>query len=286
MIADAVIVPLRALQPLIDELISGSLECAGAIWRWTIKKGSCMRPGFSERTFEFCFNAEFCQTLGGLLVSHPHIPSQQIEKDLGYDVEFKLQQGQYTSSIFIQHKVAHFAESRAGRNGHFYDHHQGSYFRFALDNEQHNTLCELSRTKGDAYYCAPSFHLSHELEQHFRADSISDNSLLLDPLDVGDITDNNRHNITFAPGGINPAMHSEVRKFERPHHASKEDMPKFKKKDIDYSYFEEVSDEIVQRTVQSKFRDSFTRSVERMKPLQKAQFLLGRVYKVSWVLVP
>ncbi|MDZ7842169.1 MAG: adenylosuccinate lyase [Gammaproteobacteria bacterium] len=245
-----------------------------------------MRPGFSERTFEFCFNAEFCQALGGLLVSHPHIPSQQMEKDLGYDVEFQIRQGQYTGSIFIQHKVAHFAEARAGRNGEFFDHHAGPYFRFAVDNEQHNTLCELSRTKGDAYYCAPSFHLSHELEGHFRASSISGNSLLLDPLDVGDITDTERHNITFAPNGLNPALYSDVRRFKRPHRANKDELPEFKKRKIDTAYLEEVSDEIVNRTVRSKFRGSVTRSVERMKPLEKAQFLLGRVYKVSWVLVP
>lgn len=245
-----------------------------------------MRPGFSERTFEFCFNAEFCRALGGLLVSHPHIPSQKMEKDLGYDVEFKIQEKKFTSSIFIQHKVAHFAEVRVGKNRQFYDHHGGPYFRFAVDNEQHNTLCELSRTKGNAYYCAPVFHLSHELEKHFRGQSVANYSLLLNPLDVGRINDVNRHNISFGPDGENSALHSEVRGFDKAYRASKEGMPEFKKREITSSYFEEVSAEVRVRTIESKFKDSVTRSVERMKPLQQAQFLLGRVYKVSWVLVP
>lgn len=58
-----------------------------------------MGPGFSERTFEFCFNAEFCQLFGGLLASHPHIPSQREEKDLGYDVEFVIRHTRPTAPI-------------------------------------------------------------------------------------------------------------------------------------------------------------------------------------------
>lgn len=245
-----------------------------------------MRPGFSERTFEFCFNAEFCKLLGGLLVSHPHIPSQQIEKDLGYDVEFKIQQSQYSSSIFIQHKVVHFAEFRSGRNSQFFDCHNGPYFRFPVDNEQHNTLRELSRTKGDAYYCAPCFHLSHELEGHFRADTIAINSLLLDPQDVSDIIDDDRHNVTFSPGGGNPTLHSKPKRFKKTYRVSKEKTPDFKKRKINSEYFEDVSDEVFYRTVNSKFKKSVTRTVQGMRPLQKAQYLLGHVYKVSWILVP
>jgi hypothetical protein len=139
-------------------------------------------PGFSERTFEFCYNAEYCQINAALLATHPHIPSQNAEKDLGYDVEFKINEGNYTKSLFLQHKVSSYAEVRAGRNAQFYAAHGGPYFRFVVDNEQHNVLCELSRTKGNAFYCGPRFHLRHELETHFRGPSIAANSVLLDPL--------------------------------------------------------------------------------------------------------
>jgi hypothetical protein len=173
-----------------------------------------MNAGFSERTFEFCFNAEYCQANAALLASHPHIPSQRVEKDLGYDVEFKLQQGLYTRSVFFQHKVASFAEKRAGRNANFHVAQGGPYFRFGVDKEQHNTLRELSRTLGNAFYCSPRFHLSHELETHFRAGTIAPGSILLDPLDVAAIVDNNRHNITYNPQGLNPTLHSEPHQFK------------------------------------------------------------------------
>ena len=72
-----------------------------------------MKPGISERTFEFCYNAEFCQRHRALLASHPYLPSQNAEKDLGYDVEFEIRTRRFTRSIFLQHKVAHFAEHRS-----------------------------------------------------------------------------------------------------------------------------------------------------------------------------
>jgi len=132
-----------------------------------------MRPGFSERTFEFCYNAEYCQVNSALLATHPHMPSQRAEKDLGYDVEFKINNGHYTRSLFLQHKVSSFAEVRAGRNAPFYAVHGQPYFRFSVDNEQHNVLCELSRTRGNAFYCAPRFHFRHELETNFRGSSVA-----------------------------------------------------------------------------------------------------------------
>ncbi len=111
------------------------------------KRGVLVGPGFSERTFEFCYNAEYCQINAALLATHPHIPSQNAEKDLGYDVEFKIHEGNYTRSLFLQHKVSSYAEVLAGRNAQFYAAHGGPYFRFVVDNEQHNVLCELSRTR-------------------------------------------------------------------------------------------------------------------------------------------
>ena len=245
-----------------------------------------MNPGFSERTFEFCFNAEYCQVNAALLASHPHLPSQQMEKDLGYDVEFRLQHGQYTRSIFFQHKVSAFAENRAGRNAHFFNAHGGPYFRFPIDNEQHNTLCQLSRTKGNAFYCAPRFHLSHELETHFRAGSIGSNAILLNPVDVGDIFDNDRHNITYAPCGANPTLHSEIRRFKKHYSGGEENRPTLKQGVFDRGYIEELSEELITRTRDSRFHKSITRAVERSRPIEKVQYLLGRVYQVTWVLLP
>ncbi|PMR72068.1 adenylosuccinate lyase [Billgrantia endophytica] len=245
-----------------------------------------MNPGFSERTFEFCFNAEYCQANAALLASHPHIPSQQLEKDLGYDVEFRLRQGRYTRSVFFQHKVSSFAEHRAGRNARFYDCHNGPYFRFSVDNEQHNTLCALSRTKGNAFYCAPRFHLSHELEARFRAVDIAAHAVLLDPLDVGEILDRDRHNITYCPAGMNATLHSDPRPFKQTYAGARDRSPHLRENKIDEEYVESLSDELLYRTRDSKFRSALTREVERASPVKRAQIILGRVYQVTWLLLP
>lgn len=245
-----------------------------------------MGPGFSERTFEFCFNAEYCRSNAALLASHPHIPSQQAEKDLGYDVEFRIRHGHYTKSIFFQHKVSSYAETKAGRNAHFFDAHAGPYFRFPVDNEQHNTLFELSRTKGNAFYCAPQFHLSHELETHFRSSGIASKSILLDPIDVGQISDTDRHNITYGPMGSNPTLHSETRRFERHYSGGKENSPKLRESRLNLDYIEELSSELLNRTRNSRFRVALTPALERARPIEQVQVLLGRVYQVTWLLLP
>ena len=245
-----------------------------------------MSPGFSERTFEFCFNAEYCQLNAALLATHPHIPSQRAEKDLGYDVEFRINEGNYTRSLFLQHKVSSFAEVLAGRNAAFYAAHGQPYFRFTVDNEQHNVLCELSRTKGNAFYCAPRFHLSHELESRFRGSSIAASSILLDPLDVGDVVGEERHNITYDALGQNPTLHSEPRRFKRAFGGGREQAPELKHQTITAVYVHELSDELVRRTRDSKFRRSLTLELEWSRPIERAQILLGRVYQVTWLLLP
>ena len=244
-----------------------------------------MSPGFSERTFEVCYNAEYCQINAALLATHPHIPSQRAEKDLGYDVEFKIKHGHYTRSLFLQHKVSSFAEVRAGRNAHFYAVHGQPYFRFSVDNHQHNVLCELSRTKGNAFYCAPRFHLSHELEAHFRGAAVASNAILLDPLDVGDIADTDRHNVTYYALGQTPTLHSEVRRFERAYGGGKENAPELRRQAITEEYVEALSQELVRRTKGSRFKQSVTAELERAKPIERAQILLGRVYQVTWLLL-
>jgi hypothetical protein len=243
-------------------------------------------PGFSERTFEFCYNAEYCQLNAAMLATHPHIPSQRAEKDLGYDVEFRIAEGNFTRSLFLQHKVASFAEVRAGRNAKFYAVHGKPYFRFSIDNEQHNVLCELSRTKGNAFYCAPRFHLSHELESRFRTASVVENSILLDPADVGDVTDNERHNITYDAQGQNPTLHSELRRFRRSFAGDEEHAPELKRQPITKEYIHALSNELVRRTEESKFRRSLTKELVRARPIEQAQILLGRVYQVTWLLLP
>jgi hypothetical protein len=244
-----------------------------------------MSPGFSERNFEFCFNAELCKSLKGLLASHPFIPSQQMEKSLGYDVEFKLHHGSFKTSVFLQHKVSHFAERLAGKNERFYRSYNAPYYRFSIDNDQHNTLHDLSANRGNAFYCAPIFYSTTHLETYFFSGLIGDNSIWLDPVHVGSINDSERHNITYSAAGTNPILHSQPRPFTNGYRASLKEMPKLKEQKIDRKYIEDLSEDLSKRTVDSKFKKEYTKAVERLKPVEKTQYLLGHVYHVSWILI-
>jgi len=245
-----------------------------------------MNPGFSERTFEFCFNSEYCQLNAAILATHPHIPSQRMERDLGYDVEFRLTEGDYSRFLFLQHKVAYYAETRSGRNAHFYERHAGPYFRFHVDNDQHNTLRTLAATRGNAFYCAPRFHLSHQLDTQFRGSTIGSNCVMLDPTDVGDITDQENHNITYKPDGTDGTLHSKPQPFKQSFEPNGEKKPRLKKTKITTETFDGMAEELMARTLDSKFKRNVTTALRRMKPIEQTQFLLGRVYQVSWLLLP
>ncbi|MBS0546791.1 MAG: adenylosuccinate lyase [Proteobacteria bacterium] len=243
-----------------------------------------MRPAFSERTFEFCFNAEFCRKFSGRLASHPQIPSQKMEKDLGYDVEFEIQAGRFTGSIFFQHKVASFAEHRVGTNAHFFDAHGGSYYRFGVDNPQHNVLQDLSLTKGNAFYCAPAFHKRDDLSTYFFADRVGNYSVLLDPADVGAIQDNARHNVSYVQGGA-AFLHSEQRRFEKSVSASREKPPEFRRQKINEDYVIRLKDELIRKTPERRVRRAISAGVDALRPLEQVQLVLARVYDVSWILI-
>src|SRR5699024_2837148 len=165
--------------------------------------------GFSERTFEFCFNAEFCNQYSGLLAAHPTLPSQRQEKYLGYDVEFKIKSGSYCNSLFLQHKAPHFAGNRVSNNRGFYDTHGGPYFRFRVDTKQHNTMVDnISTDMGDIFYCAPLFNTYVELASKYDTKDIVDSSIWIDPNNIR-INDNKNHNITYDPVGDSAYLHSK-----------------------------------------------------------------------------
>lgn len=257
-----------------------------------------MGPQFSERTFEFCYNAEFCHRYSGILAAHPNIPSQRAERALGYDVEFEIRTGRFHRSVFLQHKVSHFAESKSGRNARFYNRHSGAYYRFPVDTEQHNVLHQLSQDTGSAFYCSPIFIRRIDLEANFRANSIMTSSLWLDPVEVGPIFDAEKHHITYGVAGDNPTLHSEPREFRKPLIAEAEKISSIRPIDIDYKFIEQLSENLIAETKRTKRWDkrpdgaaagdgrTLQAVVEEGRPVERVQILLGQVYGVSWLLLP
>lgn len=161
-------------------------------------------PAFSERAFEFAFNSEYCADPSRLVIGLPHIPSQNEEQWLGYDVAFELgsRTGQ-TYCLALQHKVSSYAASSAGKNSQFWGLMDCKpYFRFPLDVPQFNLLQSLSalRLPGIEYrYCAPAFHTWESLKEHHLAKAVVGNSAFIDISDATPLSLDEPHNIIYRP---------------------------------------------------------------------------------------
>jgi hypothetical protein len=241
--------------------------------------------GFSERTFEFCYNSEFCQRNRALLASYPYIPSQRAEGDLGYDVEFEIRDRTFTRSIFLQHKVVFYAQNRAGKNQQFYDAHAGAYFRFPVDNDQHKVLRELSRRRGDVYYCAPRFRNRSELELFFRTNSITNNSVWLDLSSFRQIRRTTSHTITFDPSGSPAFLHSEIQKIEGITSVDQV-LDGIKQQHIDDRYIHKLAEQLLSSAARGRRAELIPKNLTHWRPIERAQYILGHIYEVSWLLIP
>lgn len=160
-------------------------------------------PGFSERIFEFAFNAEFALKHYAVLAASPGLPSLQQEKKLGYDVEFQLKaRGGGIQNIFLQHKVARLVNSKSGSNRHFFDAAKGPYFAFNLDVPQYNLIRDLAmHRKRRIYYCAPLSASRRDLDQYFMTRKICASSLWMDVRSAGRINDKKAHSIVYSQDG-------------------------------------------------------------------------------------
>ncbi len=255
-----------------------------------------MYSAFSERTFEFCYNAEYCRLNAGILATHPSIPSQNEEKDLGYDVEFQLMQLGVVRSLFLQHKIVHFAGSRAGRNARFYNAHGGPYFRFPVDTHQHNVLHDLAANQGNAFYCAPIFNRTIDLRQAYEGLEICDRSLWLDPIEVGRINDHESHHITYSGDGMQRFLHSEVRSFSESPRGTR-DKEALKESEVTSESLEDFAEFLSERSKSSVRREKLDAEIERerpqgavrledQRPVKIIQQVLATVYDVSWIVLP
>jgi hypothetical protein len=166
-------------------------------------------PEFSERIFEFAFNAEFAARHHAVLAACPSLPTPQEEKNKGYDVEFELnRRGGARESLFLQHKVARHVTAQGSSNAHFCKFAGGSYFAFVLDNDQYNLIHGLSRRGRSIYYCAPRFTSRREIDRLFANRTTCPSSIWVSVANATAITDLGRHNIIYTPDGRRAARFS------------------------------------------------------------------------------
>lgn len=159
-----------------------------------------LSAGFSERVFEFAFNAEFAAKNKAVLVGCPFIPTQQQEKDVAFDVEFVLKQhGGAITSLFLQHKVSRLIENRSGSNASRWDSLGGPYFCFDLDVHQYRRIHDLRAASGEEiYYCAPTFVGRGLLDSLYMSQTVTKSSTWLDVKHAGAISDSMGHSIIYA----------------------------------------------------------------------------------------
>ena len=247
-----------------------------------------MRPEFSEREFEFCFNAEFIRKNASAVIGTPFIPSQRLEALLGFDVEFKLRQGNIQHSLFLQHKVSHFIQNQAGKNWGIYNFHMGPYYYFYLEkldrSRQHNLLHNLRQSGEEVYYSAPLFFERNVFTQHFVNEVVIDNSVFIDPSGVGLIMDLDLHKISYNQNGTQAAFHSEIKKIEKVINFAflKE---KLVRKRIDEQYFSKLFSSL-KKGVNDIFRVEFElpKKYVELPLISQCAYLLRRYYKLQWVM--
>lgn len=149
------------------------------------------RCEFSERMFEFAYNAEFCRKNSAFLVGAPSIPSQNLEKLLAYDVALRVKKGSPVRSLFLQHKVPIkcWVPNKEKTTSHYAAVLGRRYFRFFLNNQQHNKIiASFGRRSPPIYYCSPLFTNKSFLHSFFVNSTIQDNSILIDVSGLPELT--------------------------------------------------------------------------------------------------
>jgi hypothetical protein len=161
-----------------------------------------MKTEFSERVFEFAYNAEFAAANRAVLLSMPWMPSQPEEKYKAYDVMFRLKRASGKGwSLMLQHKSVRRVDNESPSNRDWVKKCGIPYFAFGLDTEQYNRIVQLRRRGRAVYYCAPRFCERHKLEDHYRTGAVCGASIWLDALLAGEIADARSHSIIFDPLG-------------------------------------------------------------------------------------
>jgi hypothetical protein len=166
---------------------------------------SVLRPGFSERVFEFSFNAEYADRNRAILAGAPSIPTQNQEKSLGYDVMFEVNgHGGAIHAVALQHKVSRFVDRLGPTNTDFWRAAGGPYFAFRLDTDQYNLIQFMAAARVPSVefqFCAPLFATRAEMNSHYMTGSVEGNSMWIDVAGAGPITDGDAHTIIYRQDG-------------------------------------------------------------------------------------
>lgn len=164
------------------------------------------RSVFPERLFEFLFNAEFIHKNAAQVVGMPHIPSQDEEKWLGYDVAFNIQNSPGVVDVLaLQHKVVRLVDGPGSAANKLHRKIAGNtYFAFPVDPFQFNTIEALvseSLPGLKFFFCAPLFVDQPNLDARYAAKDLDAHSVYIDVKGVGRLDESIPHSIVYTPAG-------------------------------------------------------------------------------------
>jgi hypothetical protein len=167
--------------------------------------------GISEFTYGFAFLFEQVNANWIGLDAAPILPSLQTEQMSGWDVSIPM----FGVPFFYQFKMPEYLS--ASHATYIADGtYGGPYYRIDMhrreNNNQHRRLKTLASISPNTFYAAPELNTQAAFTTQFLAQTLVDASRLIPLTDCDDIApdDDSQHRITFAPGAVEWAFHSEL----------------------------------------------------------------------------
>jgi hypothetical protein len=158
------------------------------------------QPDFSETSYGYALTKETTHALGSNLIAAPHFPTLRKEGGAGGGYDVKLDRPGVP--LLIQFKRPDVMVSRAAKefrvNGlpltlPFYR----MPLRTSEGSRQHEMLLQHCANGSEVYYASPIFHSEASFTAFYMAGSVSDNSIFVDPADVGPL-DQKPHHLSYS----------------------------------------------------------------------------------------
>jgi hypothetical protein len=153
-----------------------------------------MRTDFSEFSFGYALTHEITNAFSSVLRAAPVFPSLLEEgRDGGYDLQFDI-----GFPLFLQFKLCEYMMRPSAQEWSSFSQ---PYYRFTIrarkNSKQHDMLLALERQYGLVYYSVPAFQTTEDLNTFFFSQMIIPHVLFLKPSSVGNIIDDDEHNVAF-----------------------------------------------------------------------------------------
>jgi len=246
---------------------------------------------FNEREFEFLFNAEFVRIHKAALLGTPIIPTPRMERFLGYDIEFRIKNGTFSRSLFIQHKVPDYVRKSRKPYQNIFNCYNGPYYRFPITlldkSPQHNLLRDLAAKGEEVYYCSALFHEVDELQKYFASDSVIEHSRFFSLSSMPIIIDMNQHHVSYDVDGKYGYFHSDPGPLESLLTWGQIQDRSSQKIVVNQEYLQKLLVTLI-AVIETRWHalPSIPDSIKEKGLTMQTVYLLRRYFNVQWLILP